>query len=69
VDEQIDHGETGYLVDPDDTAAVADAVTALLDDETERNWVSQAAAKQAREATSLDTLGRQVECGVQTLVN
>ncbi|WP_331233719.1 glycosyltransferase [Natronorarus salvus] len=46
---QIDDGETGYLTDPRDTAAVADRVTRLFNDRTLRERLGENAREHVRD--------------------
>ncbi len=53
---QIEHGRTGLLVDPADTAAVADAVNGLLSCLRERERIGAAAAEAAAATYPMDRL-------------
>lgn len=59
--EAVAHGQTGLVVDPpDDVDAVADALSALLDDETLRHRMGDAARRRAVAEFSYDVLARRL---------
>lgn len=51
-DELVRHGETGFLVAPDDIGAMADCITRLLRDDTLRNRFGMQARKDALKYSS-----------------
>lgn len=59
--EYIRHAETGWLVEPGDAAAFADAVTRLLEDAQLRERLGQAAARDARERFAWERLVETIE--------
>lgn len=60
-DEYIEHGVSGILVEPGDTAAFAQALLRLLRDEAERARLGENAARRVRERFSWDALIQRVE--------
>jgi glycosyltransferase involved in cell wall biosynthesis len=59
--EIIRHGETGWLVEPGDVDAFADAVARLLEDASLRERLGQAAARDVRERFAWERLAQVVE--------
>ena len=59
--EYIRHGETGWLVEPGDVAAFAEAVVRLLDDAPLRQRLGEAAARDLRERFAWEHLVETVE--------
>jgi glycosyltransferase involved in cell wall biosynthesis len=59
--EYIRHAETGWLVQPGDVTAFADAVVQLLEDRSLRERVGRAAARDVRERFAWDRLVEMVE--------
>jgi len=59
--EYIRHGETGWLVEPGDVAAFAEAVVRLLDDAPLRQRLGEAAARDLRERLAWEHLVETVE--------
>jgi phosphatidylinositol alpha-1,6-mannosyltransferase len=58
--EAVVHGETGYVVEPRDVAAVRDAIARLVDDPALRRALGDAARDRARAAFSYDALAQQL---------
>ena len=54
--ELVEHGETGYLVDPGDTSALSGALCRLLDDADLRLRMGRAARARVRKRFSLDAM-------------
>ncbi|MGG7516722.1 glycosyltransferase family 4 protein [Allorhizobium undicola] len=61
VPEVVVHGETGWLVPPDDAVAFADAITALLGNAARRQSMGQAARRFVMEKRSLGAAARRLE--------
>jgi glycosyltransferase involved in cell wall biosynthesis len=64
--ETISHGETGWLVQPGDSAALAEAVVRLLEDASLRQRLGQAAARDVRQRFSWARLVGKVERAYMT---
>jgi phosphatidyl-myo-inositol dimannoside synthase len=58
--EAVVDGETGFVVEPRDVAAVRDAIARLVDDPELRRGLGDAARDRARAAFAYDTLARQL---------
>ena len=56
----VDDGETGWLVEPDDEDALADALVAAVDDDAERRRRGEAARKAVRATYSWPSLSERV---------
>lgn len=61
----IDHGATGYVVDPRDTPALAAALTRLLSDDEDCKRVGRAGAQAVREKASLDNAAAGIVAAVR----
>lgn len=62
--DQIEHEETGVLVDSNDQARIEEAITCLLDHENERIQIGESARQTVLRQNSIETIGKQY---VQTL--
>lgn len=69
VADAIVDGETGILVPPGDPAALANAVSTLLDDEEHRHQLGQAAAERARTKLAWDVIVGQYEQVLKTAIS
>lgn len=65
--EQVDHGESGYLIDPSDTALFARRVTELLDDPTERECLGRNARRRVRSENDPAVVGRRLYAAVRSI--
>jgi glycosyltransferase involved in cell wall biosynthesis len=54
--EAVEHGVTGYLVNPSDSTALAEAIKDLLLDHPKRRRMGQASRDRMREVFSVDRL-------------
>jgi glycosyltransferase involved in cell wall biosynthesis len=68
IDEQIDDGETGVLVDPLDPTTLAQAIEHLVSDPDERRRIGDAAATTVAERNDPDSLGPQMQTALDEIL-
>lgn len=68
VAEQVEDGETGYLVDAGDSTAISDTVSKLLNNHTERERVGQAARIRMRKSGTPEAIGQVLKERLRTFV-
>lgn len=68
VAEQIEDGETGYLIDTGDSTAISNTVSRLLDNYTEREQVGQAARDRIRKSGTPEAIGQVLKERLRTFV-
>ncbi|KTG11012.1 hypothetical protein AUR64_07545 [Haloprofundus marisrubri] len=68
IDEQITDGETGVLVDADDTTALASTLDDLLSDADRRHRLGTTAADRVAERNAPETLGPQMQQALEAIL-
>ncbi|QHS17314.1 glycosyltransferase [haloarchaeon 3A1-DGR] len=68
VSEQIEDGDTGYLINAGDVIAISDAIVTLLDHPDERERIGQAARARVRTTGAPEVIGRKLRERLQTFV-
>ncbi|WP_345778392.1 glycosyltransferase family 4 protein [Haloprofundus salinisoli] len=68
IDEQVADGETGVLVDADDSTALASLLDDLLSDPERRRRLGAAAAAQVTERNAPETLGPQMQRALEEIL-
>ncbi|WP_198665655.1 glycosyltransferase family 4 protein [Haloprofundus halophilus] len=68
IDEQIADGETGVLVDADDSTALASTLDDLLSDADRRHRLGTAAAARVAERNAPETLGPQMQRALEAIL-
>lgn len=69
IDEQIEDGDSGRLVNPDDEGALADAVSTLLDDPDERARLARNARRRVEGENDPDQIGRELYDAVRSILS
>ncbi|WP_224447674.1 glycosyltransferase family 4 protein [Haloprofundus salilacus] len=68
IDEQVEDGETGLLVDPEDTTALVTVLDGLLSDAERRHRLGAAAAERVAERNAPESLGPRMQTVLEDIV-